>query len=96
MDEFEMRRQAKEYGYDLLRQYVDQKRFILPWDRELLSEWQGQTWTRDKAETNPYGRRIFSRGKFHTLDAAAMLILGKELMVLESLKEIRETPKKFP
>ena len=94
--EYELRRQAKEYGYDLLRVYVDQKRFALPWDREMLGEWQGQTWTRDKSETNPYGKRKYSAGKFHTLDAAAMLVLGKELMTLETVKDLRESHEDVP
>jgi hypothetical protein len=95
-DDYEIRRQAKEYGYDLLRQYVDQKRLILPWDRELLGEWQGQTWTREKSETNAYGKRSFARGQFHTLDAASMFILGKELFALETLQKMRETPESVP
>lgn len=94
--DYEIKRVAKEYGYDLLRQYVDQKRMILPWDRELLGEWQGQTWTREKSETNAYGKKSYARGQFHTLDAAGMCFLGKELRVLDTLKEIRETPEKVP
>jgi hypothetical protein len=88
--DFEIKRQAKEYGYDLLRTYVDQKRLILPWDTELLGEWQGQTWTREQSQTNAYGRKTFARGKFHTLDAASMFVAGKELHALEKLKEMRE------
>lgn len=88
-EDFEIKKRAKEYGYDLLRVYVDKSRFILPWDRDLLTEWQGQTWTPERSETNPYGRKIFSRGKFHTLDAAAMMILGKELELLETLQKVK-------
>jgi hypothetical protein len=88
--DFEIKRQAKEYGYDLLRTYVDQKRLALPWDTELLGEWQGQTWTREQSQTNAYGRKTFARGKFHTLDAASMFIAGKELHALEKLREMRE------
>lgn len=94
--DFEVRRQAKEYGYDLLRVYVDQKRLILPYDRELLGEWQGQVWTRERSETNAYGRKSFSRGKFHTLDAGAMMILGKELQALASLTKVSQQPDIIP
>lgn len=87
----EIRRQAKEYGYDLLRTFVDQKRIILPWDRELLTEWQGQTWVREQSTTTPYGRKTFARGKFHTLDAAAMMILGKELASLVEMTKLKKT-----
>ena len=89
-DDHEIRRQAKEYGYDLLRTYVDNKRLILPWDRGLLGEWQGQTWVRERSTTTPYGRKTFARGKFHTLDAAAMMVLGKELFALESMMKLKK------
>lgn len=94
--DYEIKRRAKEYGYDLLRVFVDKKRLILPWDRDLLVEWQGQTWTPERSETNPYGRKIFSRGKFHTLDAAAMMILGKELQLLESLQKAKQEQEIVP
>ena len=95
-EDFEIRRAAKEYGYDLLRSYVDQKRMILPWDRELLGEWQGQTWTREVSETNAYGKKSFSRGRFHTLDAASMFILGKELYALDTLRKMRDEHENVP
>lgn len=90
--DYEIKRVAKEHGYDLLRTYVDQKRLVLPFDTELLGEWQGQTYSREKSETNPYGRKSFSRGKFHTLDAGAMAVLGKELKILETMTMMREQP----
>lgn len=95
-DDYEIKRQAKEHGYDLLREYVDSKRLILPWDREMLGEWQGQTWVRETSETNAYGRKSFSRGKFHTLDAAGMFVLGKDLHALETLRKMRQTPETVP
>jgi len=87
--DFEIHARAKEYGYDKLREYVDSKRFILPWDQEFLGEWQGSTWYRERSETNPYGKKTFNRGQFHTLDAAAMMIVGKELLTLDALKSMR-------
>ena len=95
-EDYEIKRQAKEYGYDLLRKYVDFKKIVLPWDRELLGEWQGQTWTREKSETGPYGKKSYARGQFHTLDAAGMFVLGKELNSLEILKTMREQPEEVP
>ncbi len=92
----EIKRQAKEYGYDLLRLLVDQKRVVLPFDRELLGEWQGQTWTRQQSETTAYGKKTFARGKFHTLDAAAMMVVGKELMTLETVSKLRQEPEMVP
>lgn len=95
-ENYEIRRVAKEFGYDLLRDLVDQKRLILPWDREMLGEWQGQTWTREKSETNAYGRKSFARGKFHTLDAASMMALAKQLALLESLTKVKKERESVP
>lgn len=95
-EDYEIRRRAAEYGYDLLREFVDQKKLILPFDRELLGEWQGQTWTREQTQTTAYGKKTFSRGRFHTLDAAAMMIVGKELQTLNTLNKIRNTPEYVP
>jgi hypothetical protein len=93
--DFEIRVRVKEYGYDKLREYVDTKRFILPWDQELLGEWQGSTWYRERSETNPYGKKGFNRGSFHTLDAAAMMIVGKEQMTLDTMVKMRR-PEPIP
>ncbi len=94
--DFEIKARTKEYGYDLLRQYVDSKRFILPWDQELLGEWQGSTWYRERTETNPYGKKAFNKGSFHTLDAAAMMIVGKEMLTLETMIKMRQEPERVP
>ena len=95
--DFEIRARAKEYGYDLLRQYVDSKRIVLPWDQEgLLGEWQGSTWYRERSETTPYGKKTYNRGSFHTLDAAAMMIVGKEMMVIETMTKMRQEPERVP
>lgn len=88
-EDFAIKRRAKEHGYDLLRTYVDTQRLALPWDRELLGEWQGQTWTRQTSSTNAYGKKSWAQGSFHTLDAAAMMILGRELKVVESIAETK-------
>lgn len=92
--DFEIKKRAKEHGYDLLRAFVDNKRLILPWDRELLGEWQGQTWVRDRSETSPYGTKQYAKGQFHTLDAGAMMILGKEVQTLDTLRKLRQTPER--
>lgn len=95
-EDYEIKRQAKEYGYDTLRVYVDEKRLILPWDRELLGEWQGQTWTVQRAETDAYGKKTFARGKFHTLDAAAMMAVGKEQLALTSFTKVASHDEPVP
>jgi hypothetical protein len=67
-----------EYATDKLRELVDKELFQLPWDTELIGEFQGQTWQYSKANMDIYGRprRVFSQGNFHALDAARMAALG--------------------
>lgn len=90
--DYEIKAIAKEYGYDMLRTYVDQKRIYLPMDPQLLKEWNGQNYMRVKSATNPYGKKSFSQGAFHTLDAAAMAVVGKELQALRTISKVREEP----
>ena len=61
---------------DMLRLLVDTGRLWLPWDVELIREFQGQTYQIAKSTTNPYGRKVFSQGEYHALDAARMAVLG--------------------
>lgn len=70
-----MKRNAKEYATDVLREMVDRQQFWLPWDDDLLKQFQGGTWMSNKS-MDAYGRRIFSRGNDHVLDAARMVALG--------------------
>ncbi len=75
-----------EHASDRLRDLVDNKRLILPWDKELLSEFQGQTWTFDKSKIDMYGRKkTFSRGSFHALDAARMAVLAWSQYIIEEM-----------
>lgn len=70
-------RNVLEYSSDKLRWLVDTKRLRLPWDTELIGEYQGQTYTYDKSVMDMYGRRkVFSKGNFHALDASRMAALG--------------------
>jgi hypothetical protein len=95
-DDYEIRALVKEFGYDTLRTYVDQKRIALPYDQELLGEWNGQNYSRVKSTTSPYGKKSFSQGSFHTLDAAAMVAVGKELKAIEILTKVQEPPAGVP
>lgn len=63
-----------ERSTDVLRELVDHARLQLPWNRDLIREFQGQTWSYGKAMMDSYGRRrrVFSAGNFHALDAARM------------------------
>lgn len=82
-ERFAVKRTAKELGYDTLRDFVDQQRIVLPWDRQLIGEWSGQRWVRLKSSTSPYGTKTFSRGEFHTLDAASMAVVGRFVQGME-------------
>lgn len=82
-------RNVLEYSTDKLREYVDESRLLLPWDRELIGEFQGQTFTYSKATMDSYGRRrrIFSEGKFHALDGSRMAIMGHAQSEIEAFVE---------
>lgn len=65
-----------EYSSDMLRVFVDQKQLLLPWDIDMLREFQGQTYVVTKSNTDAYGKKKFNQGKFHALDAVRMAVLG--------------------
>lgn len=65
-----------EYSSDTLRLLVDQDRLRLPWDIDMLKEFQGQAFYLNRSSTNPYGKKDFNKGKFHALDAARMAALA--------------------
>jgi hypothetical protein len=70
--------------------YVDQKKLRLPYDREILIEFQGQTYVTVRDTGNAYGtKRKFGGGSFHTLDAAKLAVGTKHIPPLEELLEAR-------
>jgi hypothetical protein len=88
-------RNIVEFATDALREVVDAKGFLLPYDRELLSEWQGQSYSIVRDNGSPYGnKRQYSGGSFHTLDAAKMMIAGKRLHTLDEM--LNAKPKHAP
>ena len=63
---------------------VDEQKLILPYDKSIIAEFQGQTWTFARSAMDSYGRkRIFSNGNFHTLDACRMAVLAYQQQVIE-------------
>lgn len=84
-----LRRNAKELGTDVLRELVDGQRMWLPWDEDLLKQFQGGTWTTNRS-MDAYGRRIFSRGNDHVLDAARFVALAWSQNAIEEL--MRQVP----
>lgn len=53
----EIRRSVLEHATDVLRTLVDEKRLQLPWDKELIGEFQGQAVTYSRDALDPYGRK---------------------------------------
>lgn len=86
-------RNVLEYSTDKLRELVDHERLELPWDNDLIGEFQGQTYVVVKTEMDSYGRRRYSEGQFHALDAARMAALGHaQYSIEEFVKEEKEEP----
>jgi hypothetical protein len=77
-----------EYSSDMLRLLVDQERLILPWDVDMLREFQGQTYVVTKSSTDAYGRKQFNKGKFHALDAFRMAVLAYQQESINHLREL--------
>lgn len=78
-------RNTVEYATDKLRKLVDEQRLYLPWDQDLIGEFQGQTYKITKTAMNQYGKREYSMGKFHALDAARMAVLGYAQYGIEAM-----------
>ena len=77
-------RNVLEWSTDILRNMVDEQTLILPYDKSIIGEFQGQTWSFAKSAMDSYGRkRIFSNGNFHTLDACRMAVLAHQQQVIE-------------
>jgi len=84
-----------EYSSDILRVLVDKGILQLPWDRDLIREFQGQTYTISKSSTDAYGRKIFNKGKFHALDACRMAALARQQEFVEGLQEVVQSEPVF-
>lgn len=87
-----IKKNVVDFATDELRKLVDARppRIELPNDRELLTEFQGQEiqYTRDEGSAAGITRR-YSGGSFHTLDAAKMMIAGRNLDAMEQALKVR-------
>lgn len=92
MSDLAIMRRFVEHASDLLRnEYVDPKRILLPDDREVINQFQGQTYTIVKSAGSPYGKRSYSEGQFHALDAFRMAVGARHIPPLEArLQEVPE------
>ena len=74
------------WATDELRKYVDTSAMELPYDVELLSEWQGQAVVTVKDTASQDGaRKTYTGGSCHTLDAARMFAAAKGLEAIEKV-----------
>lgn len=77
-----------EYASDMLRLYVDQKMVRLPYDGQLIREFQGVTYTIGRSNTDAYGKRHFYKGTAHALDAWRMLVVAHAQEKVEMSKAV--------
>jgi hypothetical protein len=82
-----LRRNAKEFATDVLREMVDRQQLWLPWDEDLLKQFQGGTWTSNRS-MDAYGRRTFSRGNDHVLDAARFVAIAWSQHAIEEMMRV--------
>ncbi len=74
------------WATDELRKYVDTGALELPYDVELLTEWQGQSVVTIKDTASVDGtRKTYAGGKCHTLDAGRMFAAAKGLEAIEKV-----------
>lgn len=86
-----------EQSSDVLRSFVDAKRLVLPFDRELISDFRGQTFHMVKDNMNIYGKKEFNKGHFHILDAARMAVLAvTQEPITTFMEERNEQPPVVP
>lgn len=86
-----IKRNVLEYAQDCLRDYVDTGRLRLPWDRNLIGQFQGGT-AAARSGHDQYGRkRIFSSGEDHALDASRMAVLGHAQYHIEQLLKVERS-----
>jgi hypothetical protein len=79
-----IKKNVVEFAMDELRKLVDMFLIELPYDKEILSEWQGQEVTYTRDEGGPGMSRSQKNKSFHTLDAAFMMVAARNLAPIEA------------
>jgi hypothetical protein len=81
-----VRRNMLEYSTDKLRELVDSWRIYLPWDKNLIAQFQGATEGARQRGQDAYGRsKTFSSGEDHALDACRQAAMGFTQEVIDEL-----------
>lgn len=94
LEELALERNVIDYASDELRKLVDGHQIELPWDRELLSSWMGQTVSISKSASNPNGTgRRYNGSGLHLLDASKMMAAGRGLKWIEDLLNAAKPPR---
>lgn len=86
----EIKANVLEYSSDMLRVLVDKRQVLLPWDIDLVREFQGQTYVVNRSSTDAYGKKQFNKGKFHALDAARMAVLAFKQQEIDAMLEVTQ------
>lgn len=87
-----MKRSVLEWSMDKLRDLVDDRRLLLPWDRNLIGQFQGATKGQGTRGQDQYGRtRIFNSGEDHALDGCRMAAMAYSQETIEDLLETDTT-----
>lgn len=80
-----------EFAADELRKLVDTGCIELPFDQELLTEWQGQQiqYVRDDRTAAGLKTKLVG-GSLHTLDGSMMMIAGRNLAKIEEALKVQK------
>jgi hypothetical protein len=92
MKDLARKRLFKEISTDLLRnKYIDGRMIRFPSDREISLEWSGVTYHTVLDPKDPYtGRKVYSGGSLHTLDAGRVMVGAIHIPPLEAMLEVKE------
>lgn len=96
LDKAGMWRNAKDASTEELRKLVDTGRLMLPYDREVINQMNGQTWQQTQEPVDQWGkhRRTYSAGQFHILDGQRFAALGRQQQPIEEM--LTKIPKRAP
>jgi hypothetical protein len=86
VDERVIMRWMVEAATDLLRNdYIDAGKMRLPFDREVLLDFQGTNYRVIKVASDPYGKKEYGGGSFHALDAVRTMVAAKHFPAIQAM-----------
>lgn len=80
-------KRAKDAGTDALRDWVDTRRYMFPYDTDIHDQMNAQTESVSREPVDEYGNRrsVYSGGPDHVMDALRMLALGQSQQRIEDM-----------